>query len=254
MISRFTKTAQAPKKLQTSNTHATNGKIIMKIKLITTVMIVVAGHIGSAYANFIFTTVVDTPSGSHPRVVEVVATADIADTSDYFFIRQTNGTGTITDTQFGSFTLDAGDFAYITTGGDSSTFLNDNTLGPILASVSSWNGDDILGISSSNESVADASDNASDLVDMIDSFGLFGQADTDFYADGVSTRQAGNLSGTGNGLLDASNFSFSSASSASDAETQALASFGTYVIPEPSIAAFSLIGMALIIQFLRKRK
>lgn len=206
----------------------------------------------SANASLLITVVGDTPSGSHPRVLEVVATEDIADTSDFFFIRQTNGSGTITDTQFASFALSEGDFAYITTGGDSTTFLTDNTFGPILASVSSWNGDDILGISSTNEATADASDDAGDLADMIDSFGLFGQADTDFYADGISVRQEASVTGTGDGLLDASNFDFTASASISEIETQLSDAFGIFVVPEP--ASLALVGLGGLVMLGRGRR
>ena len=209
-------------------------------------VVVLVASAGVAHADFLITVVTDTVSGSHPRVLEVMALVDIADTSDYFFIRQTNGSDTITDTQFASFSMSAGDFAYVSTGGDSTTFLNNNGLGPILASVSSWNGDDILGISTSNESVADASDDAADLVDMIDAFGLFGQADTDFAADVVATRNPASTLPTGNGVFDAGNFDFQGGfSTVGDVEAYALTQFGTFV-PEPASLALLGLGGLLI--------
>lgn len=228
----------------------------MRLKSLLVMTGLLVGLMGtSARGDLIITAVVDTPSGSHPRVLEVQAQNAIADTSAFFFIRQSNGSGTITDTQFSSFSLAAGEFAYVTTGGASTTFLDDNSFGPILASVSTWNGDDILGISTSAEVLADASDDAADLVNMVDSFGLFGQADTDFYADGVATRQSTSVSGTGNGLFDASNFDFVSVSSASGAEAAAIASFGQFTaVPETSTIALAAIGAIGGVIQLRRRK
>jgi hypothetical protein len=203
-----------------------------------------------AQADLIITAVIDTPSGSHPRVLEVQATDNIADTSAFWFVRQTNGTGTITDTQFSSFALNQGDFAYVTTGGDSTTYLNNNSFGPILASVSSWNGDDILGVSFGEQAAADASDSAADLTsDMVDTFGLFGQSDTDFYADSAALRNSSSVAGTGSGLLDASNFTISPLDDVAAAEAFGIANFGTFVaVPEPTTAMiFSLAGLGLCV-------
>lgn len=164
--------------------------------------------------------------------------------SDFFILRDTNGSssGTFTisnDFQLPTGTLNAGEFFYIYGNSDSETFLESVEIGntdtnAVLNGIANINGDDILALSTSSEASG-----------IVDSFGLLGQDDTDFYANSVSNRQAG-APANPSGVLDGGNFTITPYS-----DELIQSSFGTFVVPEPSSALLG--GLGLLALFRRRR-
>lgn len=194
----------------------------------------------------LITGVVDgTQAGGNPKAIEVTSTIDGLVLSDFFILRDTNGSsdGNFTisgNFQFPEVTLNAGDFYYIYGNTESETFLEEAGIGntdsnAVISSIANHNGDDILAISTS------ASAN-----DIVDSFGLLGQGDTDFYANSISYRPS-NATASPTGVLDAGNFDITPYSDNAFTST-----FGTFVvIPEPSTA---LLGGLAMLTLLRRRR
>ncbi|MGJ8724130.1 MAG: PEP-CTERM sorting domain-containing protein [Roseibacillus sp.] len=198
-----------------------------------------------SYGSLIFTGVVDgTQTGGIPKAIEIMSTVDGTELSDFFILRDTNGTsgGPFTvssDFQLPAGTLDAGEFYYIYGGTSSETIMEGFGIGntdtnAVVDGIANQNGDDILAISTSLLPA-----------DVVDGFGLLGQGDTDFYANSVSYRQAG-TDANPTGVADGGNFDISAYS---DASLQA--TFGTYVIPEPTTA---LLGGLGFLALLRRRR
>ena len=106
-------------------------------------------------------------------------------------------------------------------------------------------GNDIFGLSTSDEAVAVGSDHAVDLVGVFDSFGQFGQAGSDFYADSIAIRKPESpLSLTGPLAFEGGGFEIVPYS---DGVLFSGSGFGSYaVIPEPAavvaMAAFLTMG------------
>lgn len=202
-----------------------------------------------SYADLIISGVVDgTETGGNPKAIELVATADIADLSNFFLVRDTNGSaGTFTissDFQLPMVSLNAGDFFYLYGNTDSETLLESLGFGDtdsgtaVLADVANHNGDDILAISDDADGTT-----------IFDAFGLLGQGDTDFAANSVSYRQAGTPANP-TGVADAGNFDIVAYSEAGLTST-----FGTYevaAIPEPS--SLALLGFVGCAGFIRRRR
>ncbi len=192
-------------------------------------------------ANLIITGVVDgTQSGGNPRAMELMATADIVDLSNFFIVRDTDGSaGTFTVSSFislPSVTLSAGDFYYIYANSATETFLESEGFGntePGFATalpdgIANHDGNDILAVAT-----------ASDGTGILDAFGLLGQDGT-FAADSIAYRKP-NTPADADGELDAGNFDIVAYSDPVFTST-----FGTYqltAVPEPSAFLFGgLVG------------
>ena len=186
-----------------------------------------------------------TEAGGNPKVIEVVSTTDGLELSDFFILRDTNGSSggsfTVSSTyQFPTGTLDAGEFFYIYGNANSETRLEDLGIGNTdtnadSSSIANQNGDDIFAISTSTSTA-----------NIIDAFGLLGQDDTNFYADSVSYRQAGTAANP-TGVLDGGNFDITDYS-----EAVLLANLGSFtVVPEPSAALLGGLGFLIL---LRRRR
>ena len=135
-------------------------------------------------------------------------------------------------------TLNAGEFFYIYGNSDTEAILEgfgigDTDVNAILGSIANLNGDDIFALSTS-----------SDPLDTFDAFGLLGQGDTDFGQDSIGHRIDATPNATG--VLDAGNFSFESYN-----EQALLNTFGSFVIPEPSITALLSLG---VFTFIRRKR
>lgn len=209
----------------------------MKNKITITTLAALAGLAASADADIIVSGMVDgTQSGGLPKAMEIVATSAVADLSDFWVVRDTNGAGPFdTFSQLPSVALASNDFFYVY--GNSGTTTSMTTLGfPALTGnavedgILNWNGDDILGVATPNGTFSDGSDISQ--FDVISSFGLVGQGDTNFAENSYSY-----LSGSNStvGITDAANFSITAYS-----DTGLQNTFGTYAVPEPS--AFGLIA------------
>ena len=199
-------------------------------------------------ANLIITGVVDgTQSGGNPKAMEILATAAVPDLSNFYIVRDTNGTsgGPFTVSswiQLPSVSLAAGDFYYIYGTSATETYLESEGFGDtdsgtaLLDGVLNHNGDDIMALATANDGTG-----------VIDAFGLLGQGDTNFAENSIAYRQA-NTPANPTGVMDAGNFDLTNYSDSSFTNT-----FGTYqfaVIPEPS--AF-LLGSVLCAMIAGKR-
>jgi len=198
----------------------------------------------TSQASLLITGVVDgTQSGGNPKAIELVSTIDGTNLSDFYLLRDTNGSsGTFTQSsslQLPMFTLDAGEFFYIYGTAETETFLEnlgigDTSSNAVFAGIAGHNGDDIFALSSTNDTTG-----------IIDAYGLLGQGDTDFGTDSIVYRNA-NEGANATGVLDAGNFTVTGYSDQLLEDT-----FGTFVIPEPSTTA--LAGLGLLALLRRKR-
>jgi len=191
-----------------------------------------------AHADLIISAVVDgTQSGGNPKAMKNEATSAIADLSDFWIIRDTNGSagGTFTQSdefQLPSLSLAVGDFFVIYGNAASEAFnasLGNITPG-VVNGILNHNGDDILAISRS-DSVAD----------VIDVYGLLGQGDTNFAQDSISVRSDPAPNATG--VLDAGNFTTSTYTDEAFEDA-----FTVVAVPEPTTAVlFGLAGLGLCV-------
>ncbi len=208
---------------------------------------------GVCVADLIITGVVDgTRSGDHPKAMELLATADIADLSDFYIVRDTDGSsGTFTVSSFISLpdvSLSEGDFYYIYADSATEAYLESEGFGntsPGFATalpdgIANHDGNDIL-------AVATASDGSG----ILDAFGLLGQNGT-FSADAIAYRQP-DTPPDADGELNAGNFDIVGYNDLAFTST-----FGTYqlaAIPEPSAFLFGgLVGILLALRRTRRRR
>ncbi|GAB5516192.1 hypothetical protein [Rhodopirellula baltica] len=173
-----------------------------------------------------------TDAGGNPKSIELVALTPIADLSNFFILRDTNGStdgvfSVSSDFQLPAVSLDVGEFFYIYGNNDSEATLEGLGFGDTdsntatTSSIASINGDDIFAVSSSLDTSG-----------VIDTFGLAGQGDTNFYEDSIAYRKAGSGPNP-TGVLDGGNFDISGYS-----EAGLNSNFGTFqvtAVPEPSI-------------------
>jgi hypothetical protein len=183
------------------------------------------------HATLIISGVVDgNEAGGLPKGVELVALQNIPDLSVYSIGRYTNGGSTLTSvTALPSVALSQGSFFYITGTASSDAFFTSNgfTVGLSNQTVANINGDDLLSIVlTTNNAIA------------IDTFGLPGQGDTDFYTDSIAYRNNASQTGVPAGLLDASNFDISGWISSA----RFGAVFGEFVVTAVPEASSFLIG------------
>lgn len=212
----------------------------MKNKLL--LLIAALGLAGaSVQANILISGIVDgTQSGGIPKALEIVALVDVPDLSLYWLNRDTNGDGPWdTPTQLPSVALNQGDFFYVAGNSGSETILNNFgfTVG-FTNGILNQNGDDIIGLATGDQPS-----------DVFDSIGVVGEGDNDFYQDSFAIRQNTSTTPT----ISATSGSNFTITAYSDAGLQGPNGFGTYAIPEPSMAALMVIGVALIARFLRKK-
>lgn len=217
----------------------------MKIKKTLIPLALLPALASSLSADLLISGMVDgTQTGGIPKAMEIVAETDIPDLSAFFISRDTNGAGPWdTFVQLPAVSLSAGDFFYVYGNVDSNTvmaalgFPADTTNSAFTDAILNWNGDDILGLSTSNSPAG-----------VFDSFGQVAQGDTNFAADSISYRQPSTPANAA-GVFDAGNFDITAYS---DAELQA--TFGTYVIPEPGTyaAILGLLGLGFVL--IRRRK
>jgi hypothetical protein len=223
----------------------------MKNKLTLTTLATLAGFAGAANADVIISGMVDgTQTGGIPKAMEIAATAAVSDLSDFWVVRDTNGAGPFdTFAQLPSVSLASNDFFYVY--GNSDTTTSMTTLGFPATSgnaledgILNWNGDDILGLATPNGTFSDGTDISQ--FDVISSFGLVGQGDTDFAANSISYLTGANSAA---GITDAGNFTITAYS-----DTDLQSTFGTYVVPEPSAYALlsGMLGLAWVM--LRRRR
>jgi len=186
-------------------------------------------------------------AGGSPRSVELVATSDIADLSDFFILRDRDGTpgGPFTvdrPFQLPAVSLSRGDFFYVYGVPDAETFLRAEGFGSdatdsVLDGVVNQNGNDILALSTSNSAE-----------DVFDAFGLLGQG-TSFAENSIAYRQAGD-SANPTGVLDAGNFDIIRFTD--EAVRNNFGTFQVTTIPEPCSAV--LIGLGTLGLGLRRRR
>ncbi|MEM0966137.1 MAG: PEP-CTERM sorting domain-containing protein [Verrucomicrobiota bacterium] len=224
----------------------------MKKKLVT--LALGAGLVGAVNGQVLITGVVDgTQTGGNPKAIEIVATEAIANLSIYYLIRDTNGAGPFdTFEQLPSIALSTGDFYYIYGNGDSETIMTgfgfpaSSSDGAETNGVANVNGDDIIGLGTPNGTFTDGSTISQ--YDLIDSFGQEGQGDTNFYADSYAYRPNDSAANP-SGVFDAGNFTITAYS---DSGLQA--TFGTYVVPEPSMYGAIVGILALSFAATRRRR
>ncbi|MEM6601980.1 MAG: PEP-CTERM sorting domain-containing protein [Verrucomicrobiota bacterium] len=204
----------------------------------------------NANAQLIITGMVDgTNTGGNPKGMEIFSTSAIADLSNFYIIRDTNGAGPWdTFVQLPTVALAANSFFYVAGNTDSASALNGFgfTVG-LTNSVLSINGDDIIGLATPNVTFTTGS-NISEF-DVIDAFGQESQGDTNFYEDSIAYRDGTSLTPVPAGVLDAGNFNISGYSDLSLQST-----FGTYAIPEPSTFALISVGLAGLLFHRRRRQ
>lgn len=224
-----------------------------KQKLLT--LALAAGFAGGASGQVLISGMVDgTQSGGLPKAMEIVAETNVADLSDFWIVRDTNGAGPFdTFFQLPSVVLNTNDFFYVY--GNSGTTTSMTALGfPTTASgdaeednILNWNGDDILGLATPNGTFSDGSDISQ--FDMVDSFGVVGQGDTDFAGNSIAYRPDGTPANPG-GVTDAGNFTITAYSDSSLQST-----FGTYAVPEPGMfgAIAGLMALGFVVTRRRSR-
>ncbi|MEO0508407.1 MAG: PEP-CTERM sorting domain-containing protein [Verrucomicrobiota bacterium] len=193
-----------------------------------------------------------TQSGGIPKAMEIVAEEAIADLSDLWIVRDTNGAGPFdTFYQLPAVSLSTGDFFYIYGGTTTDTsmtalgFPDADVSGAVVNSILNWNGDDILALATPNGTFTDGTDISQ--FDVVDSFGVVGQGDTNFAPDSISYRIPGTAANPA-GVTDAGNFDITAYS---DVSLQA--TFGTYVVPEPGAYAL-LAGICGLMSVMLKRR
>ena len=220
---------------------------VFQVLLMKTIpaLLVLCLSISSTSATLIITGVVDgTQSGGNPKALEFVSTMDGLELSDYFILRDTNGTNggpfsVSSSLQLPEGTLDAGEFFYVYGNTDSQDFLSSVGIGvpdtnAILNNIANQNGDDIFALSTSL-----------DVADIVDAFGLLGQGQSSFADNSIAYRQP-NTPANATGVEDAGNFDITPYSDAAIQST-----FGTYAVPEPTTALLGGLGFLLL---LRRRR
>ncbi|MGJ8638919.1 MAG: PEP-CTERM sorting domain-containing protein [Opitutaceae bacterium] len=224
----------------------------MNTKFTLSTLALGAGLLTISNANVLISGMVDgTQSGGIPKAMEIVAETAIADLSDFWIVRDTNGAGPFDSfTQLPSVSLSANGFFYVYGGATTNTsmttlgFPDESGSDAFLDSILNWNGDDILGLAAPNGTFTDGSDISQ--FDLIDSFGVVAQGDTNFAENSLSYRKAGTAANP-TGVADAGNFDIVAYS---DGGLQA--TFGTYVVPEPS--SFALLAGMLALSFVMIRR
>ena len=206
-------------------------------KITAATAVAALGLAASAQAQLLVSAVSDgTNSGGIPKAVEFVATQDIADLSQFTVVRDTNAGDPAEISQMfqlPAVSLMTGDY-FVLAGNDASVpFLtNAGITVDAVDGVANVNGDDLLGIAPTSNATIGGT---------IDLLGAFGQGDTDFYADSLGLRNAGNFTGSTSNV-DASNFTISAYSNDALGST-----FETFVIPEPtSLALIGLAGLGML--------
>lgn len=218
------------------------------------VVLIVASCLSTnCHADLIITGVVDgTQSGGNPKAMELMATADIADLSDFFVLRFSpalisGDPPILSSSQLPNVGLNAGDFYYIYGNAATETYLESLSFGNTMPgfatalpdAVLSHDGDDILAVAT-----------AGDGTGILDAFGLLGQSGT-FAADSIAYRKP-NVAANPTGVLDAGNFDLTSYTDLDFTST-----FGTYqlvAVPEPSaFLGGCLICLAVSCKVARRR-
>jgi hypothetical protein len=198
----------------------------------------------TAKADLIITGVVDgNEPGGLPKGLELYATTDIPDLSVFSIQRYTNGGATpSSETRLPNVSLNMGSFFYTTGTASSDIFFTNNgfTVGLSGQTVANINGDDLLQVITTAGSVA------------IDTFGLPGQGDTNFYENSIAYRLNTSFLGDPNGSLNASaNFTISPWVSSADFGTR----FGSFnPVPEPSsLLVLGICGILVGPRYRRQR-
>ena len=218
--------------------------------LLSWIALVVVGCLSTnCHADLIITGVVDgTQSGGNPKAMELMATADIADLSDFFIVRDTDGTSggpfTVSSSiELPSVSLSAGDFYYIYGNTDSRIYLEGIGFGNsgvgtgLEDGILNHDGNDILAVATANDGTG-----------ILDAFGLLGQTGT-FAADSIAYRQP-NTAANPTGVLDAGNFDLTSYT-----DLDLTSTFDTYqlvAVPEPSALLFG--GLLCSLFFMKRSR
>ena len=207
----------------------------------TLTLVVLISFAGTSSGSLVVSGVVDGgESGGLPKGIELVALQNIPDLSVYSVGRYTNGGSTLTSvTPLPALSLNQNSFFYITGTSTSDPFFTSNgfTVGLSNQTVANINGDDLISIVlTANTTVP------------IDTFGLPGQGDTNFYVDSIAYRNSLSQTPVPSGLLNASNFTITPWVDSADFGAR----FGTFTvvaIPEPGAMLFGglvcgVVGLA----------
>ena len=196
---------------------------------------------GQASADLIISAAVDgTQTGGNPKILQLQAINAIADLSTFSLLRDTNGS---TDGNFNvpssfsalpAISLAAGDFFTVVGNAASDTFANTSPnagfvgVGSVIDGIANQNGDDIIAISTDGT-----------VAGIIDSLGLLGQGDTNFYTDSIAIRS--NSAPNATGVLDGGNFTISAF------DEQVFIDTFLVQVPEPGSFTFCLLaGLGLV--------
>ena len=220
--------------------------------LLSWIVLVVVGCLSAnCHADLIITGVVDgTQSGGNPKAMELMATADIVDLSNFFVLRFSpalisGDPPILSSSQLPNVVLNAGDFYYIYGNAATETYLESLNFGNTMPdfatalpdAVLSHDGDDILAVATANDGTG-----------ILDAFGLLGQTGT-FAADSIAYRQP-NTAANPTGVLDAGNFDLTSYT-----DLDLTSTFGTYqlvAVPEPSALLFG--GLLCSLFFMKRSR
>jgi hypothetical protein len=219
--------------------------------------------VGSANASLIITGLFDGPlAGGEPKVVELYATADVADLSQYGVGAANNGGGTDGVENILSGSATAGQFIYI---------VEDNDQGALGVGFNAYFGFTPSLIFDGSGTTGAASINGDDAVELFfDATGAFAGAETvidvfgDINVDGTGTgwdhldgwAYRANGTGPDGSTFVIDNWMFSGINAADGETSNATAAvpfpIGTYVVPEPG--SLALLGLGGLIALLRRRR